>query len=149
MANRWTLEILQRLVSRAKRAYQPAVKPARSQRTRGTRARSAPLKLIRAAALIDGEDFVRSRAYFEVALGYTGPSNYYGSTVAHGLIAPDDGRARELAKPRHQVRLLASKFARAFNIGQRATRRTRNCCFPAAHEKRAACVASGFSTIPR
>jgi DNA-binding winged helix-turn-helix (wHTH) protein/tetratricopeptide (TPR) repeat protein len=57
---------------------------------------------------IDGEDFVRSRTYFETALerdpsyalGYTGLSNYYGSTVVHGFLAPDDGWpvARSLAE---------------------------------------------------
>ncbi|MEX3841031.1 winged helix-turn-helix domain-containing protein [Paraburkholderia sp. BR10882] len=57
---------------------------------------------------IDGEDFVRSRTYFEsalehdpsYALGYTGLSNYYGSTVVHGFVAPDDGWpvARSLAE---------------------------------------------------
>lgn len=57
---------------------------------------------------VDGEDFFRSRAYFETAverdpnyaLGYTGLSNYYGSTVVHGLIAPIEGwpLARELAE---------------------------------------------------
>ncbi|MEM5325492.1 winged helix-turn-helix domain-containing protein [Paraburkholderia sp. JHI2823] len=57
---------------------------------------------------LGGEDFVRSRAYFEAALerdpsyalGYTGLSNYYGSTVVHGFIAPDDGWpvARALAE---------------------------------------------------
>ncbi|WP_430227188.1 winged helix-turn-helix domain-containing protein [Paraburkholderia tropica] len=56
---------------------------------------------------IDGEDFSRSRAYFEAAierdpnyaLGYAGLSNYYGSTVVHGLYAPEDGwpLARALA----------------------------------------------------
>ena len=57
---------------------------------------------------IDGEDFVRSRTYFEAALerdpgyalGYTGLSNYYGSTAVLGFIAPDDGWpvARALAQ---------------------------------------------------
>jgi len=57
---------------------------------------------------IDGEDFFRSRAYFETAverdpnyaLGYTGLSNYYGSTVVHGFFAPSEGWpvARELAE---------------------------------------------------
>jgi TolB-like protein len=48
---------------------------------------------------IDGEDFFRSRTYFETALerdpayalGYTGLSNYYGSTVVHGIFAPEEG----------------------------------------------------------
>jgi DNA-binding winged helix-turn-helix (wHTH) protein/tetratricopeptide (TPR) repeat protein len=57
---------------------------------------------------IDGEDFTRSRAYFEAALehdpnyalGYAGLSNYYGASVVHGLFAPDDGWpiARALAR---------------------------------------------------
>lgn len=57
---------------------------------------------------IDGEDFARSRAYFEAALehdpnyalGYAGLSNYYGASVVHGLFAPDDGWpiARALAQ---------------------------------------------------
>lgn len=48
---------------------------------------------------IDGEDFARSRAYFETALehdpnyalGYAGLSNYYGAAVVHGMFSPDDG----------------------------------------------------------
>jgi DNA-binding winged helix-turn-helix (wHTH) protein/tetratricopeptide (TPR) repeat protein len=57
---------------------------------------------------IDGEDFSRSRAYFEAAvehdpnyaLGYAGLSNYYGSTVVHGFFAPGDGWpvARKMAE---------------------------------------------------
>ncbi|MFX1671439.1 winged helix-turn-helix domain-containing protein [Paraburkholderia sp. A2WS-5] len=57
---------------------------------------------------VDGEDFARSRAYFEAALehdpnyalGYAGLSNYYGASVVHGLFAPDDGWpiARALAQ---------------------------------------------------
>ncbi|POR55996.1 DNA-binding winged helix-turn-helix (wHTH) protein [Paraburkholderia eburnea] len=48
---------------------------------------------------IDGEDFARSRGYFETALerdpnyalGYAGLSNYYGASVVHGMFSPDDG----------------------------------------------------------
>ncbi|WP_322042692.1 winged helix-turn-helix domain-containing protein [Paraburkholderia sp. J67] len=48
---------------------------------------------------IDGEDFARSRAYFETALehdpnyalGYAGLSNYYGASVVHGMFSPEDG----------------------------------------------------------
>jgi TolB-like protein len=57
---------------------------------------------------VDGEDFFRSRAYFETAverdpnyaLGYTGLSNYYGSTAVHGFVPPIEGwpLARELAE---------------------------------------------------
>ncbi len=57
---------------------------------------------------LDGEDFFRSRQYFETALerdpnyalGYTGLSNYYGSTAVHGFFAPEEGWpvAREMAE---------------------------------------------------
>lgn len=57
---------------------------------------------------LDGEDFFRSRRYFETAverdpnyaLGYAGLSNYYGSTVVHGFFVPDEGWpvARALAE---------------------------------------------------
>ncbi|CAE6722920.1 winged helix-turn-helix domain-containing tetratricopeptide repeat protein [Paraburkholderia domus] len=48
---------------------------------------------------IGGEDFFRSRAYFEsaveldptYALGYVGLSNFHGSTVVHGLYPPEQG----------------------------------------------------------
>lgn len=57
---------------------------------------------------VDGEDFFRSRAYFETAverdpnyaLGYAGLSNYYGSTAVHGFVPPVESwpLARELAE---------------------------------------------------
>jgi DNA-binding winged helix-turn-helix (wHTH) protein len=48
---------------------------------------------------LSGEDFFRSRTYFELALerdptyalGYTGLSNFYGAMVVHGLYKPEQG----------------------------------------------------------
>jgi TolB-like protein len=48
---------------------------------------------------LSGEDFFRSRGYFEsavehdprYALGYVGLSNFHGSTVVHGLFPPEEG----------------------------------------------------------
>ncbi|WP_206996118.1 winged helix-turn-helix domain-containing protein [Trinickia mobilis] len=48
---------------------------------------------------LNGEDFFRSRGYFDTAverdptyaLGYAGLSNYYGATVVHGFVPPEEG----------------------------------------------------------
>jgi TolB-like protein len=48
---------------------------------------------------LSGEDFFRSRNYFDsavehdptYALGYVGLSNFYGSTAVHGLFPPEEG----------------------------------------------------------